>query len=130
MYWKEYLKKIKNAEKEGVVFEVKGIKFKLALASVEYAKALEKKATEAGVISPEHLNDDIIYGFFIEFMIKGWSGIYGEDGNEIPFSIDKAKEVLLEKDEEGKLYFDEILSKLASYSVNEKEFYKRMTIKN
>ena len=129
MDWREKIDRINKAKKEGVEVRVETFIFRLLPIAPEHGKRLREKAKELGVITVDHLNDEEIYDVMIETSVRGWKG-FEEEGKEIPFSIEKAKEILLEKDGDGNLIFGDTLSKIGNIIAQEELLYREALIKN
>lgn len=129
MDWRKKVETVIKKEREGIEVESRGFKFRVALVNAEYSKRLNDEMKKLGVSAIKDLPDDLIYSVMIETVLKDWSG-FEEDGKEIPFSTEKAIEILLTKTDEGEYLFDQALGKIASTSVNDQLFYKETVIKN
>ena len=105
------LKKIKAAygidpksEVEGKWFPlamIDGVKVKVArTSSPSYQKALEKKykpfqkQMRKGATIAASIHEKISIELIAEELLKDWKGMPGQDGKEVSFSVDLAKELL------------------------------------
>ena len=92
-----------SLEQDGVWFEVTDTtKFKIrrfggsnTKLSAAYAKHYKTKARliESGQL-PENESRRIFTSIFVESCLVGWEGVTDEDGNEIPFTVENAMNLL------------------------------------
>lgn len=104
--YKEKMKKID----EGEWIKVFGIELKIkSLADKEYIKAIQKKAEELKVNEFDKIPVELICELVIENILVDWKGMIKDD-KEVEFNKEIAKEILLEKTENGDLFFEKLIN--------------------
>lgn len=96
----------KSKETEGVEAEYYGVKLKIARANNTNFKHLfrtlfapYKYQVEHNQNIPEEISEDIMLKCYSQTILVGWSGLKDSDGKEIPYSHEKAYELLKDDDD-------------------------------
>lgn len=83
-----------DLERDGIVIDYGTFQFVIARAggaNADYERVLQRlvrpyrRAAQAGTLDSK-VRDDLVRQAFSETVVKGWKGVKGRDGNEIPFS--------------------------------------------
>lgn len=90
----------KSAEENGVWVELEGgEKIKVARANCKASLALRRKLEKPYAnfsTVPAEASEKIAVELAAQVLVKDWSGFVDEDGKEIPFSVEKARELFTE----------------------------------